>query len=75
MSLFLAGKPVSAAVDPFLPINLLTRRRASLHNVPPTMSAADLPISVCYLGQDASRKLNFTVVDCNMQFEVVVGRE
>jgi len=73
MSLCLAGKLVSAVLNPSLSINLLSRARALANDVSPSMSVVELPVTVSFLGQEASTSLSFTVVDEDIAADLVLG--
>ena len=75
MSLLLASTPVSAAICPTLSVNLLNRRRASIHDVDGTASVVDLPITVSFLNQEMSMSFSFTVVERDFGFEVLLGSQ
>ena len=75
MSLLLAGKPVSAAVSPRLPVNRLSSARASVENVSRSSGSVDLPVSVRFLGQQLTTVLSFTVVDDEIAFDIILGSD
>jgi len=62
MPLFLASLPVSAAVCPHLPVDLVSRR-ASVHDINEGTSCADLLVTVSYLNQVATTVLPFMIID------------
>jgi hypothetical protein len=75
MSLLLASLPVSTAVSPLLLINLVTRKRASLHGVDAGTACVELLVSVCFLNQAATAVLLFTIVNNDVGFEVILGSQ
>ena len=75
MSVSLASSPVSAAVSPYLPLNLVTRKRASFHGVDEDVLHVELLIAVTYLNQAATVVLPFVIVDDDLGFEVIFGAQ
>ncbi len=73
MSIFLASQPVSAAVCAGLPVNLISRRRASVHDVDEATLSVELLVTVSLPNQAASTVLPFIIVDDTVGFEVVLG--
>jgi len=75
MSLLLASLPVSAAVCPHLPVNLVNRRRASLHDVDEGAFRVELLVTISFLNQVATNVLPFMIVEDAVGFEVVLGSQ
>ena len=73
MSLLLLSTPVKAAVSPHLPVHLLSRTRASFHNIDKAISTVDLPVSVSFLNKTVSTVLSFVIIDRDVRFELVLG--
>ena len=73
MSLFLAGKAVSAAVSPRLSVNLLSRSHARAENSTRAASTIHLPVAVHFLGQEVGTVLSFTIIDDVVGLELVLG--
>ena len=77
MSLSLASLPVCAAVSPLLPLNFVTRKRASVHGngIDEATFSMELLVTVTFLNRAATVILPFTIVDQDLGFEVILGSQ
>ena len=72
MSLLLVDRPVIAAVCPQLSVNILSRRRASVHDINIALSVS---VAARFLGQGRSIVLPFIISNENLAFEIVLGSQ
>ena len=67
----LLSTPVKAAASPHLPVHLLSRTRASFHNIDKIVSAVDSPVSVSFLNKTVTTVLlSFVIIDRDVGFEL-----